>query len=338
MKLDGPMSGSVPPAEPAAHEMGSDPLPPPASRVPGGNGEDLAALERKYAIKLADARQAAFRLSAAAAERERALAAKLHDAQQVALQMSRAANERMQRLAETLRSSRDEALQLSRMLAGREQEFSVRLQELHQALAARERKLDGLRAKLASSTELLDEVRRALNNATRSLLAADGAVRETFAGPDAVGITRLLALQGPQFVVHAYRLLLHREPDPEGFSHYMDELASGVSTVEIARRLRYSAEGREVGADVRGIRVRLVAAFLYRVPVAGRLLEAIAEIAGSFVAVREPRAFGHDVVHTLERERLANRSARERLLEIERRIARFEANMLPRPPGDDGPG
>lgn len=92
------------------------------------------------------------------------------------------------------------------------------------------------------------------------------------AARDAYGVEELLAFHDEDFLRNAYRALLRREPDPEGFASHRAALHGGETTkVEILAHLRYSDEGRRVGVPVRGLRSAYVLHRLRRVPVLGAL-------------------------------------------------------------------
>jgi SAM-dependent methyltransferase len=57
-----------------------------------------------------------------------------------------------------------------------------------------------------------------------------------------------------EFVRSAYRGLLRREPDANGFAHHLELLRSGqLNKAEILSALRYSIEGKACGVKVRGL-------------------------------------------------------------------------------------
>jgi hypothetical protein len=55
---------------------------------------------------------------------------------------------------------------------------------------------------------------------------------------------RLLSLVGNDFVATCYLWILHREPDPPGFSHYLSRVAAGESKLAIAADLASSDEAK----------------------------------------------------------------------------------------------
>ncbi|MCL1634638.1 methyltransferase domain-containing protein [Luteimonas sp. SX5] len=64
----------------------------------------------------------------------------------------------------------------------------------------------------------------------------------------------LLAFSDADFVVTAYRVVLFRSPDEEGFRHFLSQLRLGnLSKVEVLGALRWSAEGRARGVHIDGL-------------------------------------------------------------------------------------
>jgi hypothetical protein len=78
---------------------------------------------------------------------------------------------------------------------------------------------------------------------------------------------------------NAYRGILGREPDPQGYQHYLTQLREGNMTkAEILGRLRYSSEGKAKSVKI----AKLLRVFLlesgFRVPVLGYLLQLLAAL------------------------------------------------------------
>ena len=75
------------------------------------------------------------------------------------------------------------------------------------------------------------------------------------------------------FLNHAYRALLIREPDPQGFEGFLGGLRAGeLSRTNIVGRLRYSAEGRAIHVPVDHLALPFALALLGRVPIIGHVL------------------------------------------------------------------
>lgn len=69
----------------------------------------------------------------------------------------------------------------------------------------------------------------------------------------AESLSELLSCWDRAFVERAYWSILGRAPDPDGGSHHLAELRSGVSKLTILSRLRESPEGREHGTPIVGL-------------------------------------------------------------------------------------
>jgi hypothetical protein len=65
-------------------------------------------------------------------------------------------------------------------------------------------------------------------------------------------ITELFALDGPDFVIEAYRSLLQREPDPHGLAYYLGRLAQGHGKASVIYQLTKSSDCRP-HHDIQGL-------------------------------------------------------------------------------------
>lgn len=92
------------------------------------------------------------------------------------------------------------------------------------------------------------------------------------------------------FIDQAFRALLKRAPDDAGSEAQARLLAAGAPKAEILGNLRWSREGRHVGARVRGLLPRYVLAKLVRVPVLGYFAEWGLALAGLPMLLRHQRA------------------------------------------------
>jgi len=63
----------------------------------------------------------------------------------------------------------------------------------------------------------------------------------------------LMALEGSDFVEHAYATLLLRPADPSGLKFYINELKTGLGKADILKALRTSAEGRSRDVRLEGL-------------------------------------------------------------------------------------
>ena len=89
--------------------------------------------------------------------------------------------------------------------------------------------------------------------------------------PAPMPLPALLALSGQAFIEAAYATVLGRAPDESGTAYFTAELARGGSKLDLLGQLQASAEGRQCGRVVQGLRRGYLAGRFYRVPVMGRL-------------------------------------------------------------------
>jgi len=91
-------------------------------------------------------------------------------------------------------------------------------------------------------------------------------------------INDLLCYHDQAFIRTAYNAVLHRFPDEEGGQHYLRLLRQGCAREDILGRLRYSKEGRAVGAKITGLAIPFLLQQIYHIPVIGRFISTIAAI------------------------------------------------------------
>jgi SAM-dependent methyltransferase len=92
------------------------------------------------------------------------------------------------------------------------------------------------------------------------------------------------------FVDGAFRALLKRPPDEPCLEAQVRLLAAGAPKAEVLGNLRYSPEGRAIGANVRGLLPRYALAKLARVPVVGFAINWLIAFAGLPMMLRHQRA------------------------------------------------
>jgi len=89
----------------------------------------------------------------------------------------------------------------------------------------------------------------------------------------------LLGFHDEAFIRNAYKVILKREPDDSGFVRYLENLRSGrYSKIDILRSLRFSSEGQKANVSIEGLGKLTYLRKLYRVPVAGYLLQLMVAI------------------------------------------------------------
>ena len=143
----------------------------------------------------------------------------------------------------------------------------------------------------------------------RTVLAARGHLR----------IDQLLEHDDESFVINVYRAILGRDPDGDGWTHNLTALRHGErSKVEIAGRLRYSAEGRRRGTRVRGLAARFGVHMLCQVPVLGPILRWPVALSRLPRALREFELAGARMQHRLS----------ERAHSLNRALERIEAELV----------
>ena len=96
-------------------------------------------------------------------------------------------------------------------------------------------------------------------------------------------------LQHAAFIRAAYRGLLRREPDPPGLHHFLQKLERGDSKRLILGLIRYSPEGRRHAIPVRGLRWRFAIERGCEVPIAGRFVRFLVDLARLPALMREAR-------------------------------------------------
>jgi O-antigen chain-terminating methyltransferase len=105
---------------------------------------------------------------------------------------------------------------------------------------------------------------------------------------DQYHIDDFLKYHGEEFLRTAYRALLKREPDPSGWTQYLNSLSSGrFNKVDILASLRYSPEGERAQVKVAGLAWPATIRRLERLPIIGYLLEM------AIAAGRLPRLHRH---------------------------------------------
>ncbi|HJU53996.1 MAG TPA: DUF4214 domain-containing protein, partial [Pyrinomonadaceae bacterium] len=85
-------------------------------------------------------------------------------------------------------------------------------------------------------------------------------------------VNDLLKYHGGDFVRHAYRAILKREPDDAGFARHLESLASGrFNKVDVLASLRRSPEGERARVKIDGLAWPAVVRRAGRAPVVGYL-------------------------------------------------------------------
>lgn len=99
---------------------------------------------------------------------------------------------------------------------------------------------------------------------------------------DRYRVNDLLEFYDERFVHNAYRAILKREPDRDGFNRYLEGLRSGrINKIDVLASLRYSPEGQERHVMVDGLSLPSTLRRLGRLPLIGypvRFITALARL------------------------------------------------------------
>lgn len=107
---------------------------------------------------------------------------------------------------------------------------------------------------------------------------------------DRYQLNELLQYHDHEFIWNAYRALLKREPDEEGYQGYLARLRSGRrNKIDILASLRFSPEGKRANVAVEGLKARAWFRRLYLLPVVGYLAELTVSLLRLPVLLRHQR-------------------------------------------------
>lgn len=120
-----------------------------------------------------------------------------------------------------------------------------------------------------------------------------------FQPQDEYHVNDLLKFTDEQFVENAYRAILKRSADTVGRDGFLAGLRSGtLNKVDVLAKLRYSKEGREQAVKISGLLVPAALRALYRIPIAGYLLNLSVALVRLPSIVRSNRQFeAHMLAH-----------------------------------------
>lgn len=129
------------------------------------------------------------------------------------------------------------------------------------------------------------------------------------------------------FLDGAFRALLKRVPSAGEAHAQAALLAAGTSKIEILGNLRWSPEGRRVGARVAGLRPRYLLTKTRRVPVLGYLLDWAIALAGLPLQARHQRAVETYFAARDEAAQDAQRALSQRIDELTGQLAQRAADL-----------
>jgi O-antigen chain-terminating methyltransferase len=89
----------------------------------------------------------------------------------------------------------------------------------------------------------------------------------------------LLPYRDEDFIRNAYRAILKREPDTDGFNDWLSRLRNGqLNKIEILGGIRRSEEGHKRNVKIKGLRLRYLINKSYKIPVAGYFIRGLTAI------------------------------------------------------------
>lgn len=78
-------------------------------------------------------------------------------------------------------------------------------------------------------------------------------------------ILDLLAYKDEQFIIELYRNLLEREPDSEGYNHYLNLLRAGKTKEYLLYSFIKSPEAQKIDVEIKGLKNLTHPSFFFRV-------------------------------------------------------------------------
>src|SRR6266498_1079486 len=100
----------------------------------------------------------------------------------------------------------------------------------------------------------------------------------------------LLKYHGTDFVRNAYRVILRREPDSDGWARHLEALASGrLNKIDVLSSLHYSAEGETLPIKISGLAWPARIRRLGRIPIFGHFIQCLIALARLPLLLRNQR-------------------------------------------------
>lgn len=122
---------------------------------------------------------------------------------------------------------------------------------------------------------------------------------------DRYHVDDLLKFSDQQFVENAYRAILKRPADAVGAAGLLESLRAGaLNKIDVLALLRYSAEGKEKGVEIEGLRFPALTRKFYRIPLVGYFFNLAVAFGRLPAMVRNQRAFENHVI--AQQETLVN--------------------------------
>ncbi len=94
------------------------------------------------------------------------------------------------------------------------------------------------------------------------------------------------------FIKNAYKSILRRDTDEQGFNFYLSMLKNGtLNKIQVLANLRYSKEGKEKKTNIKGLYLSYLATKLYKIPIMGYAIRWITAIIKMPLIMRNITAF-----------------------------------------------
>ena len=152
---------------------------------------------------------------------------------------------------------------------------------------------------------------------------------ENISFDDDVSKEDLLKLHGEDFLNQAYISILHRTPDFQGKSAYLDKLQNGeLAKIEILGRLRYSKEGRLKNVHIKNLLLPFLIKTLFRIPLFGTGLRIIAAILNFPIILKNIQRIENTAIAKYRLIEEKERKAQALSLKLNEEIEKLKADFI----------
>ncbi len=142
---------------------------------------------------------------------------------------------------------------------------------------------------------------------------------------DCYHVNDLLKFHDRDFVRHAYKAILKREPDEKGFEENLETLRSGAfNKIDVLGSLLYSAEGEKTGVRIDGLRLPHTIRRLGRIPVLGYFVQLAVGLGRLPISIRNQRTIE---AYVLSQQYLIVDHIQQQGVELSRRLQHQGAEL-----------
>ncbi len=118
--------------------------------------------------------------------------------------------------------------------------------------------------------------------------------------PIAANINELLALEDVAFIDCAYKTLLRRPPDPDGFAHYLHLIRSGMCKMRVVTNLYFSPERRSRSGSIAGVGRAIFSYWLASSWLTGWWYRSLAQVEGETPPERRLRVIENRLLRMIQ--------------------------------------